>query len=68
MNCPNCNTWNPDDKTVCWRCQTELPRPKPKKKKSQTGFTTWMWVLIVALFAITVLAQCYFLPIGAPGR
>jgi ribosomal protein L40E len=68
MNCPNCNTWNPDDKTVCWRCQTDLPRPKPTKKKSQTGFPPWLWVVIVLLFAVTLLAQCYFMPLVAPGQ
>ena len=49
MNCPNCNTWNPEDKTVCWRCQADLPKPKPPKKKRQGGFPTWTWALIVAL-------------------
>ncbi len=34
-NCTNCGTWNPEDKTICWRCQTELPRPEPPKKKRQ---------------------------------
>ena len=33
-DCPNCGTWNPDDKLVCWRCQTELPKPQPKKKET----------------------------------
>ncbi len=33
MDCPKCGTWNPDDKDVCWRCQTELPKPLPEKKK-----------------------------------
>ena len=64
MNCPNCNTWNPEDKTICWRCQAELPKPKPPKKKRQGGFPTWTWALIVALFALTILAQCYFMPLS----
>lgn len=65
MNCPNCNTWNPEDKTVCWRCQAELPKPKPpKKKKAQGGFPTWTWALLVILFAVTMLAQCYFMPLA----
>jgi hypothetical protein len=68
MNCPNCNTWNPDDKDVCWRCQTPLPRPKPPKKKRQAGvFPWWIWVLLVAIFATTVLAQCFFTPALVPG-
>ena len=30
-NCVNCGTWNPEDKNVCWRCQTELPKPVIRK-------------------------------------
>ena len=66
MECPNCKTWNPEDKEVCWRCQTPLPKPKPPKKRSQGGFTNWMWLLIGALFAITVLAQGFFSPLSIP--
>lgn len=67
MNCPNCNTWNPEDKDVCWRCQTPLPKPKPPKKKGvMGGFSGWMWILIIVLFAMTILAQCFFMPMGAP--
>lgn len=51
MDCPNCNTWNPEDKEVCWRCQTPLPKPKPPKKRSQFGgFSNWVWLLIVVFF------------------
>ena len=32
-DCTNCGTWNPEDKDVCWRCQTVLPRPVEKKPK-----------------------------------
>ena len=34
-DCTNCGTWNPDDKDVCWRCQTKLPRVEEKKKKGK---------------------------------
>ncbi len=27
MDCPNCKTYNPEDRTVCWRCDKPLPRP-----------------------------------------
>ncbi len=50
-NCPSCGTWNPDDKRVCWRCQTELPKPAPPKKKRQL---TSNWILIIALIMILV--------------
>jgi hypothetical protein len=60
-NCPNCGTWNPDDKEICWRCQTELPKPVPKKPKRQTfaGFPMWMWVALIIFFLATSLGQCF---------
>lgn len=66
MNCPNCNTWNPEDKEVCWRCQQELPRPQPKKKPRQNfaGLPLWVWVAFIIFFAVTSLGQCMM--IGAP--
>ncbi len=63
MDCPNCNTWNPDDKDVCWRCQAPLPKPTPPKKKRQYGgMPMWVWVALIAIFAATILGQCFFLP------
>jgi len=62
MDCPNCGTWNPDDKDVCWRCQKELPKPVPDKKKTRQtfgGFPMWVWVAIVLFFAATSLGQCF---------
>lgn len=49
--CVNCKTWNPDDKMVCWRCQTPLPRPKSPQPKRRMSYITLSW-LIVALFLI----------------
>ena len=63
MNCPNCNTWNPDDKDLCWRCQTPMPKPPPPKKKRTAGFSAWAWVVISLLFALAMMAQCYFFPV-----
>ena len=63
MDCPNCGTWNPEDKDVCWRCQTEMPRPVEKKSKNKrqwAGFPLWMWIALIAFFAVTVLGQCFF--------
>ena len=68
MDCPNCKTWNPDDKDLCWRCQTPLPRPQPKKKKREGGFSTWAWVVIALLFGLAVLAQCFLQPNLMPGQ
>ena len=67
MDCPNCGTWNPDDKDVCWRCQTELPRPVEKKKRQPArfaGMPVWFWIAVVLFFAITFMAQCFMPPIG----
>jgi predicted amidophosphoribosyltransferase len=66
MNCPNCNTWNPDDKEVCWRCQHELPKVQPKKQRRQTfgGLPIWVWVAFLLFFVVTSLGQCMM--VGAP--
>lgn len=62
MDCPNCGQWNADDRRVCWRCDTELPKPVEKKpKKPQTfflGLPVWSWVLIVLMFTLLVAGQC----------
>ena len=62
-NCTNCGTWNAEDKDICWRCQTELPKPEPKKKKRQTfgGFPMWMWVILILFFVATTFGQCMFM-------
>ena len=59
MNCPNCGTYNPDDRTICWRCDKELPMPKPVKKKDpQKSSQTMLYVLIAAFAVFTVLQMC----------
>ena len=58
-DCPSCGTWNPDDKRVCWRCQTEMPTPKPKKKPIRfLGMPLWTWVALGLLAITWVLATC----------
>jgi len=59
-DCPNCGTWNPDDKQVCWRCQTEMPKPKPPKKKPTRvlGMPIWTWVVLALLAVTWVLITC----------
>lgn len=65
MDCPNCGTWNPEDKDVCWRCQQKLPR-KPEKKKRNVrrigGLPLWMWVALILLFLSMSVGNCLFLP------
>ena len=59
MNCPNCGTWNPDDKRVCWRCQTPIPTPKPDKKKRSApkimGMSIWILALIFLMLVLPLL-------------
>jgi predicted nucleic acid-binding Zn ribbon protein len=64
MDCPNCHTWNPDDKIVCWRCQTVLPKPVEKKKKQPIvflGLPLWAWVAL-ALMIVFYFLTSSFLP------
>lgn len=61
MDCPKCGQWNPDDKRVCWRCDTELPRPVEKKVKKRAlflGMPIWSWVMIVLMIVVLLLGQC----------
>jgi predicted nucleic acid-binding Zn ribbon protein len=71
MDCPSCGTWNPDDKVVCWRCQTELPKPVEKRKKSAPrfflGLPAWTWV-IMALMLILLIGVQYLGPTLLRGR
>ncbi len=67
MDCPNCGTWNPDDKKVCWRCQAPLPTPKPEKPKRQMptvmGMPIWLFILIlIMLVSPLLLGRCGALP------
>ncbi len=60
-NCPKCGTWNPDDKRVCWRCQTVLPKPAPEKRRNPStlwGLPIWAWVILALITVIWLAAQC----------
>ncbi len=64
-DCTNCGTWNPDDKDVCWRCQTKLVHPEVKKKRKPQvffGLPLWTWIVIVLLFFAPLLSQCFSAP------
>ena len=68
-DCPQCGTWNPDDKIVCWRCQAELPKPKPQKKRTPmriAGLSIWVWVVLVLVVVSMIATQCFLLsgPVG----
>ncbi|MDY7040267.1 MAG: hypothetical protein SVX38_05335 [Chloroflexota bacterium] len=64
MDCPNCGTWNPDDKIRCWRCNFELPKPEPTNKKQAAFNTTWLWVIVIVVMLLCTLAQCFILQQG----
>lgn len=66
MECPQCGTWNPDDKIRCWRCNAELPKP-PEKKGRKVSTQTWFWVVAILLFALTLLFQCGVFRVGDTG-
>lgn len=66
MDCPKCGTWNPDDKDLCWRCQTPMPTPvekKPRKRLVLWGLPLWAWILVLLLFFSPMLSQCFFAPV-----
>lgn len=55
--CPNCGTWNPDDKQVCWRCQTPLPKPEPtqpRRAATYLGLPLWVWVVLALFFLMNL--------------
>lgn len=61
-DCPNCSTWNPEDKTVCWRCQAELPRPQSRKlagKRKLGRIPLHMWIALVFFVVMMLAAQCF---------
>ena len=61
-NCPSCGTWNPDDKALCWRCQTELPRPQPKKQRTTrrfVGLPLYLWIAMVFFVVMMISVQCF---------
>lgn len=61
-NCPNCNTWNPDDKTICWRCQAELPKPQEKAKKTVrrfAGLPLYLWMAMVFFVVMMLATRCF---------
>jgi predicted nucleic acid-binding Zn ribbon protein len=68
MDCPNCGTFNPEDRTVCWRCDKELPKPKPQRRRDpQRSARIWLYVAM-AVFALFVIMQaCGMGPSLGPG-
>ena len=69
MDCPNCGVYNPEDRTVCWRCDQELPKPKESKKRSSDPAAAMrrMWIIIGIVLVIWILLT-WLLPmfLGGP--
>jgi predicted nucleic acid-binding Zn ribbon protein len=66
-NCTNCGTWNPDDKTVCWRCQAVLPKPQEKKTRTQrrvAGLPLYLWIAMVFFVVMMIAVQCFTSELG----
>jgi len=69
MDCPNCGVYNPEGRTVCWRCDKELPKPAPPKKRPDDPSRAMrrMWIIVgIALLAWIVIT--WLLPILLGGQ
>ena len=56
MDCPNCGVYNPEDRTVCWRCDQELPKPKEAKKpRDPAAYQRRMWIILAVALAACLL-------------
>lgn len=71
MECPNCKVYNPEGRTVCWRCDRELPKPvEPKKKRNDPARAMRrMWIIVGIALLLWILVT-FLLPVllggGAP--
>ena len=57
MDCPYCKTYNPEDRTTCWRCDKPLPKPQPKKKPKITS-QQWLYILVAVMFILMIANFC----------
>lgn len=57
MDCPNCKVFNPEERTVCWRCDTPLPKPVVKKKRQLTS-QQWLYVIAVVMLLLMLANMC----------
>lgn len=67
MDCPNCGVYNPEERTVCWRCDRELPKPKePKKKRDLAATQRRMWIIVGVALVLWILLT-WLLPLFLGG-
>ncbi len=67
MDCPNCGVYNPEGRTVCWRCDRELPKPRPtEKRRDPAASARRMWI-IVGIALLIWLLLTWLLPLFLGG-
>ena len=57
MDCPECGTWNPDDRLRCWRCNASLAMPELPKKR-RVNRQIWIWIAFIILLVLSTLIRC----------
>jgi hypothetical protein len=63
MDCPNCGVYNPEGRTICWRCDQELPKPvEPKKSKQDPAQAARRAWLIAGLALVLWIVITWLLP------
>ena len=69
MDCPNCGTYNPEDRDTCWRCDKELPKPVEKNRRdSRKSAQTWLYIAIAAFVIFTLIQTCGVFQGGDQGQ
>ncbi|NPV08758.1 MAG: hypothetical protein HPY83_12465 [Anaerolineae bacterium] len=60
MECPNCGTYNPEDRTQCWKCDELLPTKKEErpKRNEQGRLSPWTWLVLIVLGGVWFFTQC----------
>ena len=60
MDCPNCGTYNPENRTQCWKCDELLPVKKETKRRDQQAgrMGPWTWIILAVLGAVWMLGMC----------
>lgn len=59
MDCPNCGTYNPEDRDTCWRCDKPLPKPRQEKRRNpQQSARRWLYVIVAIFLLYTLLQTC----------
>lgn len=64
MDCPDCGTWNPEDKLHCWRCGTALPQLAERRRPRKGSSPVWLWVAAILFLIGAILVQCGLVRLG----